>query len=67
MLMQATVPLCEDPDTDRYPFGPLSLIGTNTDLYQGGYVFQVGTKLGKIATPFSFSDLFPVVLGCSCS
>ena len=47
------------PIVDRAPIGPLSLIGTVTDIYSDGGVFQIGTKHGTIQSAFTRSDITP--------
>ena len=51
------------PIVDRAPIGPLSLIGTVTEVYSEGGAFQVGTKHGTIKTAFTRSDLTPCGTG----
>ncbi len=47
------------PIVDRAPIGPLSLLATVTGVSPSGSVFQVGTKHGRIETPFTYSDISP--------
>ena len=47
------------PIVDRAPIGPLSLIGTVTDIYSDGGAFQIGTKHGTIQSAFTRSDITP--------
>ena len=47
------------PIVDRAPIGPLSLIGTVTDIYSDGGAFQKGTKHGTIQSALTRSDITP--------